>query len=57
MYEIGIKYKIQAIRTSDVAICYEKWRQTGVHALSEVNIFRTRCRPSKERRCIPDVDI
>ena len=31
-------YKIQAIRTSDVAICFEKWRQTRVQALSEVNI-------------------
>ena len=37
MYQIGIKYKIQAIRTSDVAICFEKWRQTRVQALREVN--------------------
>ena len=37
IYQIGIKYKIQAIRTSDVAICFEK-RQTRVQALSEVNI-------------------
>ena len=33
-----MKYKIQAIRTSDVEMCFEKWRQTRVQALSEVNI-------------------
>ena len=33
-----MKYKIQVIRTSDVAICFEKLRQTRVEALSEVNI-------------------
>ena len=38
MFKIGIKYKIQAIRTSDVAICFEKWRRTRIQALSEVNI-------------------
>ena len=29
---------IQAIRTSDVATCFEKLRQTRVQAMSEVNI-------------------
>ena len=36
-----MKYKNQAIRTSDVAIWFDKWRQTRVQALSdqsEVNI-------------------
>ena len=35
MYYIGIKYKIQGIQISDVAICIEKWRQTRVQTLSE----------------------
>ena len=30
MYKISIKYTIQAIQTSDVAICFEKWRQTHI---------------------------
>ena len=36
-----MKYKIQAIRTSDVqnvAICYEKLGQTCVQTLREVNM-------------------
>ena len=36
MYYIGIQYKTQAIRTSDVAICFEK---CASEALSEVNIY------------------
>ena len=35
---MGIKYKIEAIRTSDVATCFEKWPKTRVQVLSEVNI-------------------
>ena len=33
-----MKNKIQAIRISDVAISFEKWRETRVQAMSEVNI-------------------
>ena len=38
MYYIGITYKIQTNRTSDVALCFEKLHQTRVQALMEVNI-------------------
>ena len=31
-------YNNQAIRASDVAIYFEKWSQTRVQAMSEVNI-------------------
>ena len=37
MYYIDIKCKIQAIRTSDVVICFEKQRQTRIQALSELS--------------------
>ena len=40
MFKIVIKYKIQVIRTIDVAICLEKWRQTRVQALSEVAKYK-----------------